>query len=1062
MILTDRLPEPAQTLVIEASAGTGKTWTMSTLAARFIAENDISINNLAIVTFSSAAAAEVKTRTRQRLGQCAHALTLTEAPDPAGDPVLAHLWSGSQSLRDLRRQRLLRALDDFDAAAIMTTHGLCDRLLTWLGLLADHDPSDRLIPDLSDLGTQATADHYLRLGTSGQRPGFSYEQAEAWVRKALFAPTAEIAPAGTLAADFVHAVRTSVEQRKRQIGWYTFDDMLVRCRAALLDSTTGPLARDRLSQLYPVLLVDEFQDTDAVQWDVIRSGFVGASTVVLIGDPKQSIYGFRGADVRAYLAATGLGQMLSLTTNHRSSPEVIGAIGSLLDGAQLGDPRIAVNPVQAAEGAPRLAGQSALAGLRIRVPDNLTPVAVHEARSLIDADMIADLKQLLNHGPDYQAHPSEPARRLTPADVAIIVSTNERGKTVLDRLRLAGLPAVFTGTGSVLGTSAARDWLVLLRAVESTSPARLRAASLTSFIGWDLARLVHASTDDFAGLASLMRRLGALLTTHNPASVLQWLEDHTDIADRLGGDPVGERTWADLRHIAHLLAQPRPPLVGPADWLASRRLGADPNEMSRRLIVHDNAVRILTVHQAKGLQFPVVYLPQLADRFIPKTEPGQPTVFHADNGERIIDLGLDDARAGQVQASEDEAAESLRACYVALTRATVMTTTWWVPTHQNTHASPLHRLLFRDSPAPKLRIDLNGRDPRQLQIPGVSIQTISEPTTAPPAPAPTLVTAPSHQPTAPVSFDRQIDQTWRRTSFSSLTVSAHREAPDSDEPTVNITDANLPEGADTALDQICPMSDLPGGVVFGSLVHHVFEYADPAQDLTELVADSLTGAGMGEVDPGKLAAALTLGLNTGLGPVADNLSLADIPLKDRLAELSFELPLSHGDQGATLAAVAAVLSRHLPADDPLAAYPTRLAEIDHRQLRGFLTGSIDAVLRVNGRYIIVDYKTNRLGPIGEPLTLRNYTLPVMASAMMDSHYPLQALLYAVGLHRFLRWRLPGYIPGRHLGGIAYLFVRGMVGPDTPIRHETPCGVFPWRPDPSLIIELSDLLSGVVS
>jgi exodeoxyribonuclease V beta subunit len=138
----------------------------------------------------------------------------------------------------------------------------------------------------------------------------------------------------------------------------------------------------------------------------------------------------------------------------------------------------------------------------------------------------------------------------------------------------------------------------------------------------------------------------------------------------------------------------------------------------------------------------------------------------------------------------------------------------------------------------------------------------------------------------------------------------------------------------------------------------------------------------------------------------------------------------------------------------LVGYPDLLDGVEAPPLRGYLSGSIDAVLRLPGpRYVVVDYKTNRLRQ--GPLTALDFGRPQMAAEMLHAHYPLQALLYAVALHRYLRWRQPGYDPAQHLGGIAYLFVRGMVGPDTPPG----CGVFDWQPSAELVVALSDLLAG---
>lgn len=192
-------------------------------------------------------------------------------------------------------------------------------------------------------------------------------------------------------------------------------------------------------------------------------------------------------------------------------------------------------------------------------------------------------------------------------------------------------------------------------------------------------------------------------------------------------------------------------------------------------------------------------------------------------------------------------------------------------------------------------------------------------------------------------------------------------------------------------------------------------------------------------------------------------SLSDLPTSSRLPELDFDLPLADSGAPASLADLAALMDEHLTPEDPLADYPRRLAssEAAPAVLNGFLTGSIDAVLRLaDGRFVVVDYKTNRLSPSpADPLTLAHYTAPSMAEAMMQAHYPLQASLYCVALHRHLSLRLPGYDPETHLGGVGYLFVRGMAGPDTPVVDGTTCGVFGWYPPAAFVLAASELLGG---
>ena len=343
-------------------------------------------------------------------------------------------------------------------------------------------------------------------------------------------------------------------------------------------------------------------------------------------------------------------------------------------------------------------------------------------------------------------------------------------------------------------------------------------------------------------------------------------------------------------------------------------------------------------------------------------------------------------------------------------------------------------------------------------------------------------------------FDRTLDLIWRRTSYSGLTAVAHdggvggapavgsepEEGTLDDEATL---DAGLPAGHlqedPAASELVSPMAELPGGTSFGSLVHGVLETVDvsagdlPAE-VNERIVEQLTrwgpaGGSRSPIDPGKLASALLAVYDSPLGPLSGEQRLRDFPPGERLTEMSFELPLSGGDQpdGAlTLGALAPVLRRHLRPGDALAAYSDRLGDplLRNQPLRGFLNGSLDAILRVrdgaSARYVVVDYKTNWLGaaaPGSGQLTTADYTPTRLGAAMLASDYPLQALLYSVALHRYLRWRQPDYSPEQHLGGVLYLYLRGMCGPDTPMIDGEPCGVFAWRPPAALVSELSDLL-----
>ena len=329
------------------------------------------------------------------------------------------------------------------------------------------------------------------------------------------------------------------------------------------------------------------------------------------------------------------------------------------------------------------------------------------------------------------------------------------------------------------------------------------------------------------------------------------------------------------------------------------------------------------------------------------------------------------------------------------------------------------------------------------------------------------------------SFDRHIDASWRRTSYSGLIraaettggVSSEPEVVEKDDETPDaLADGPVPDPGDGGVAGIpSPMADLPVGAKFGTLVHAVLETADPsAADLaTELEAQIREHSVWWPVavPAEELAAALVPMHDTPLGPLAPGVTLRHIGFRDRLREMDFEFPLAGGDLRAdapriSLADVGRLFGKHVAAGDPLASYAQRLSSgaLSRQSLRGYLTGSLDVVLRVGQRYIVADYKTNWLGEPGKPLTSAAYGQARMAAAMLHSDYPLQALLYCVVLHRFLRWRQPGYDPQVHLGGVLYLFVRGMCGAATPVVDGHPAGVFSWRPPASLIIAVSDLLA----
>ncbi|ORA81064.1 exodeoxyribonuclease V subunit beta [Mycolicibacter kumamotonensis] len=1083
------LPDPGSTVLLEASAGTGKTFALAGLTARYLADGRARPDELLLITFGRLASRELRDRVRTLV---AGALDVLGGVRAAENDLERFLLDGPAELRNARHARLRDALADFDAATIVTIHQFCSLVLKSLGVAGDTDETLTLVESLADLVGEIVDDRYLaHFGHAENPPPFSRDEALALASKVVEEPAAQLRPAdpepGSSAAarlEFAGEVLAELAHRKRRQGILGYTDLLTLLRDALRRSDSD--AAERMRRRWPIVMVDEFQDTDPVQWEVIDAGFRGHSTLVLIGDPKQAIYGFRGGDIYTYLAAArNADDHRSLDTNYRSDSDLVDSLQVVLGGVQLGHPEIVVPPVAAHHRGQRLAGAPHNAPFRLRVVDRPTvgcsatkDIAIGALRDYIPGDLAADVAALLGSAATYDGRP------ITAGDVAILVERHEDAALCRDALTALDIPVVYTGDADVFVSRAAADWLCLLEAFDAPHRSGLvRAAACTMFFG-ETAETLAAGGDDLTDrVAQTLRewidhaRLRGIAAVFEAAKL-------AGMGRRVLSQRGGERQLTDCAHIGQLLHETahadRLGLPGLRDWLRKQceDRTSRATERSRRLDSDAGAVQIMTVFAAKGLQFPIVYLPFLFNRFI--GDQGN-LLYHepaVDGSEtRCLYIGGDDG-PGRALAAElhqtEEALDHLRNTYVALTRAQSQVVAWWGPSRDEAN-SGLSRLLrgrsLGQAEVPiACRPRISDADAWALfagwQDAGGPVVEHSEVVQPPPLPRSSMP-----KDLAVRHFHRTIDTGWRRTSYSALIRGADEAAVGThSEPETHTRDDESEEITVTAAAPVTgvelrsPMADLPGGKTFGSLVHGVLETADPfAADLAaELAAQVRVHERWWPVgvDADELAAALVPMHDTPLGPLADGLTLRQIGVADRLRELDFEIPLAGGDlpgaaSQARVADVGALLREHLPGEDPFAVYADRLLSdaLGGQTLRGYLSGSLDVVLRLpDQRYLVVDYKTNQLGE-----TAADYSFPRMTEAMLHSDYPLQALLYTAVLHRFLRWRQPGYDPARHLGGVLYLFVRGMCGPDTPVLDGHPSGVFSWRPPAALVVALSDLL-----
>ncbi|MCU1397476.1 MAG: Exodeoxyribonuclease [Acidimicrobiales bacterium] len=1208
-------PLPTGRTVLEASAGTGKTYSLTGLIVRYIAEAATLVDQFLVVTFTRAAANELRERTRHALDLAATAFRSGTAP--AEHPWMSVLFdvaalptTTDPSIElERRERRLVEAVARFDELTITTIHGFCQQALAQLGVRSGNNPDAVLVESLNDLVVEVCRDAIITVLADDPRaldtPSSSWtnvrnpQQAEKELVAAVTAlmsnPGAVIAPKdatdqiATRWVDLATTTQDTLVARQAARNEIGYDTLISGLQRALADPEHGVIVAGQLAQRSSVILVDEFQDTDRLQWDLFHRAFA-QRTLITVGDPKQAIYRFRGADVHAYLDAVQASTALSLTTNHRSDAAVLDGLAQLLDGATLGDARIPFRAVEARPGAPVSAFGTtrpepgvAHPAVHLRaVPpaDALRTKATNEismplVRTLVLGDLVTRIIDLLDHGTlavavdDQGAADDQDAgddqsdddgdtaggrtvRPVVPGDIAVLVPSHAEANNVAAALRRARIPAVRTRTGSVLLAPAATQWRLLLAALAQPHQTPVvRAAALGWFLHTDIATIVG---DDEA-LADLQATAATLADRMRTVGVSAFYDEqkaqHLGLVATVLGREGGERHLTDLDHIAELLAAEshgRP--ADPAQVL--RTLDQliietdERNEAAMRRIDSDAlAVQVTTIHAAKGLEYPIVLLPFA---FKMRGNVRTPHSYTTPDGQRTLDLASKVAWDGGPSTPGDETTrdnqelrrqltindiegDELRLLYVALTRAKHRVEIWWAST-RGAGTSALGRILtdrygagpVQNSPYPwkpksKGRLGI-GRPLHQsmtdidvlAQIQhlvagsdGTLALSVLPETIEPPRWSGRTV-----PPSAPLRAARSEratvgDPRWTRWSFSRLTaaVAASGSEPAEaaaldrtaaldvrgtgdrggfDEPG-DVLDPDATDVPGAAVEQlqlgigpVAHLANVVGGTQFGTFVHAVLEHLDctaadlpsevlalvvehAAREGLDLAALERRGAGRDAIVAGIVAA-----VRTPLGPLFSGRALADISPRDRLAELVFDLPIAGSVGAFSSGAIGQVLLTHLDRHDPVRPFARRLAtDFAGFDIAGWMHGSIDGVFRVpdggTHRYIVVDYKTNRLHEPGAADPVAAYHPRQLIGAMEHSRYPLQALLYTVALHRYLRWRLgSGYDPDRHLGGIAYLFVRGMVGPQTPTVDDVPHGVFSWLPPVSAIVALDQLFA----
>ncbi|CAH3381502.1 TPA: exodeoxyribonuclease V subunit beta [Klebsiella pneumoniae] len=1160
-----RLPLIGERL-IEASAGTGKTFTIAALYLRLLLglggeaayPRAISVEELLVVTFTEAATEELRGRIRSNIHELRIACLRGESDNPLYSALLAEIAD-----KDDAAKTLLLAERQMDEAAVFTIHGFCQRMLSLNAFESGMLFEQQLIEDESRLRYQACADFWRRhcypltrdiaavihdvwkgprdllksldrwlqgeapqlksppapnetlaerhqqiiaridslkqqwreqvgeiegvLENSGlDRRKFNrgnqgkwMEKVNAWAQEEtlsyqlpdalekfaqsfllertkaggeppvhpLFSAVESLLASSLTLTDLVLAramveIRDAVAREKRRRGELGFDDMLSRLDEALRGDSGETLA-SAIRQRFPVAMIDEFQDTDPQQYRIFRRIWrrQPETALLLIGDPKQAIYAFRGADIFTYMKARGdVAAHYTLDTNWRSSPGMVGSVNRLFS--------LSDNPFMFHE-IPFLPVKAAAKnkGLRFTVDAADVPamnvwlmpgdtVGSGDYQTFMAQLCATQIRDWLSAGQRGRAllWRGEISRPVQASDITVLVRNRLEAAQVREALQTLGIPSVYlSNRDSVFETLEAQELLWLLQAV--LAPERentLRSALATSMFGLTALDIENLNQDEQAwdALVEEFSEYRQIWRQRGVMPMLRALMTARHIAENLLATRGGERRLTDILHISELLQEAASQLESEhalVRWLAQHIAEPDSNAASQqmRLESDKHLVQIVTIHKSKGLEYPLVWLP-----FIARFRKQDQAFYHdRETFAAVLDLGQDEASLELAEA--ERLAEDLRLLYVALTRAVWHCSLGVAPLssrksgNSDFHLSALGRLLqageAMDAAGLAARLADFCHGDIALQRPGELDLT---PWQAPAATIPRLSAR---------ELQRRIADDWRVTSYSGLQQHGFSGGQDL-LPRLDVDAAGVGEVVEEP--QLTP-HQFPRGAAPGTFLHSLFEELDFTQPVPEgWMAEKLQLSGFDAQWAPVLTDWLGGVLKTRLpGP---DIALNQLAARDKQVEMAFYLPIA---QLLTAERLDALIRQY----DPLSADTPPL---DFRQVRGMLKGFIDLVFRHEGRYYLLDYKSNWLGEDREA-----YTRPAMEQAMRAHRYDLQYQLYSLALHRYLRHRLADYDYDRHFGGVIYLFLRGMDG------QEGGQGIFTTRPVRPLIDGLDQLFAG---
>jgi len=866
-------------------------------------------------------------------------------------------------------------------------------------------------------------------------------------------------------------LRNQIETRKENLEILSYDDLLLKLYSALTDPGRGKRMITALREAYPVALVDEFQDTDPIQYRIFRAiyaenGKKSDTALFMIGDPKQSIYSFRGADVFTYLSARSdadASQIHHLSHNYRSVPDLIEAVNSFFDFAGLPFllDDIEFEPVNAGRNVDRYRfmkeDNENISPFRIRYIDLPDGKTINKGRAVeiaarSTASEVADLIKRGNSGNITIGNSN-----LKSKDIAILVRTHYQAGVMDEALREKGIKSVQYSQESVFNSREADDLQRVLQAVsEPGNESNVRAALATDLMGYT-ANEIQAFEENEQAWTELLERF---LNWHREwqekgfASMFRNMLSDGNIPQKLISMEQGERRLTNLLHLGELVQEQemekREGARSLIKWLGRKRseetVQADEEQL--RLESDEELVKIVTMHRSKGLEYPVVFCPFLwhAPEYADK---GRPVVFHDPDkpDEVFIDLkgkGSHDRNYHRWLAAKEDLAESLRLAYVTMTRAKQQCTITLIPASKADISALGYLLLGPECVVPQLKSmfleevksetvspgdykealsNLSETSGKCIQISSIEIDHIED--IQPHVDSREKVNLVCRK------FKRKqpIRTTERISSFSSLTRWEEEEVeiPDYDQMFVKeeIGPVRPPEEKS--------IFTFPRGPRAGNCIHNIFEETN-FSDRSGLDSIILTYLDAFNFDTGWLETVRSMVETVVRKPLKmPALKLETVSPGEKLTEMEFYYTINRVNSGNLMSIIR----------------PKEEAGLGNLETDpGFMKGYIDLIFKNRGKYYLLDYKTNYLGP-----TTDDYAVPYMENEIRDAQYDLQYHIYTVALHRYLKKRLSGYKYNDHFGGVFYLFVRGMVD-----ERGNQNGIFFDRPDFNTINDLNRYLA----